>query len=378
MRLSHRWVAVGLACTTGLAEEICGIPKHGPSADALKAFEKIQAAVGIKPGTILLYASSDQLVKKRSGAVSTECPAGGGEERWIVYDPELVKGDALYFALAHETAHHMNSDPISGETPGKQQELTADYFAAKYLTRPPLNWTTQKLAQVLTELPLPKDATGIYPSIEERRAQVNAGYAAEYALRHPNEPVLARNGPKTQTPSHEKHPQELPSSRVRSFAADLRHLIALADLHRFNELRKKEPGSDTPIGMKSTFLVSGTDECDISESALLPQFEAIGGIVSPSTKGIDGKSKKSVVCETKERLLSQLDARGELVSGPPDYLFTSMAQMAREEFPEYGWGQRDGPWGESFEAQDGQSTRLVIARFLRKEGNVVEVFVFEK
>ena len=197
MRLACLFTAVGLACSMCLAQEICGIPKRGPSADALAAFEKIQDAVGIEPGKILLYASSDQLVKDRSGAVSIECPAGGGVERWIVYDPELVKGDALYFALAHETAHHLNSDPISGEPPGKQQELRADYFAAQYLTKPPLNWTSQRLAQALTALPLSKDARGGYPSIEERRAQANAGYGEEYARLHPN-PRVARQPTESQ------------------------------------------------------------------------------------------------------------------------------------------------------------------------------------
>ena len=165
--------------------------KHGPNADALAAFETIAKAAGIRPGTILLYASSDQLVKDRSGAVSIGCPAGGGLERWIVYDPDLVKGDALQFALAHETAHHLNNDPMSGETPGMQQELRADYFAALYLTRPPLNWTSLRLTQALAAMSLPKGAKGIYPSMEERRAQVNAGYAAEYALLHPNKPRLS-------------------------------------------------------------------------------------------------------------------------------------------------------------------------------------------
>jgi hypothetical protein len=109
-------------------------------------FEKIQDAVGIYPGTILLYASSAQLVKDRSGALSIECPGGAGLERWIIYDPELIQGEALYFAFAHETAHHLNNDPMSGETPSRQQELRADGYAARYLARPPLNWTSQRLA----------------------------------------------------------------------------------------------------------------------------------------------------------------------------------------------------------------------------------------
>jgi len=162
------------------------MPKHGPSADAVTAFEKIQDAVGIFPGTILLYASSVQLVQDRSGALSIECPSGGGLERWIVYDPELIKGDALYFALAHETAHHLNNDPMSGEPPSKQQELRADGYAARYLARAPLSWTTQRLTQALSALPLPKDARGLYPSLEERLAEANEGYAAATAHLSPD------------------------------------------------------------------------------------------------------------------------------------------------------------------------------------------------
>jgi len=109
--------AIGFASSACLAQEVCGIPKRGPSSDAAAAFEKIEDAVGIEPGRYLLYASSDQLVKDRSGAFSVECGAGRGSERWIVYDPELIKGDALYFALAHEIAHHLNNDPMSGEMP---------------------------------------------------------------------------------------------------------------------------------------------------------------------------------------------------------------------------------------------------------------------
>jgi formylglycine-generating enzyme required for sulfatase activity len=190
-RLVLLCATLGFVCIACLGQEICGVPKRGPSADAIAAFEKIQDAVGIYPGTILLYASSAQLVKDRSGALSIECPGGGGLERWIVYDPELIQGDGLYFALAHETAHHLNNDPMSGEPPSKQQELRADSYAARYLARPPLNWTSQRLSQALSSLPLPKDAKGLYPSLEERRAQVNEGSAAESARLHPTPDLLS-------------------------------------------------------------------------------------------------------------------------------------------------------------------------------------------
>ena len=181
MKIARLCLIAALAGSACFAQELCRISKRGPSADALAAFERIQDAVGIAPGTILLFASTDELVKSSSGAVSVECPGGRGDERWIVIDPELIKGDALYFALAHETAHHLNNDPMSGEAPSKQAELRADSFAARYLARPPLNWTSQKLEAALNSLPLPKDARGGYPSLEERGAQVNESFRAESA-----------------------------------------------------------------------------------------------------------------------------------------------------------------------------------------------------
>jgi hypothetical protein len=190
VRLAFLCAAVGLASSACLAQEVCGIPKRTVSTDANRALEEIEDAVGIQRGTYFLYTSSDPLVKDRSGSLSVACPGGRGLEQWIVYDPDLVKGDALYFALAHETAHHVNNDPMSGEPPGKQQELSADGFAARYLARPPLNWTGQKLTQALNALPLPKDAKGLYPSLEERRARANEAYTAESArLRPVTEPA---------------------------------------------------------------------------------------------------------------------------------------------------------------------------------------------
>ena len=176
------YLYVAFACSAGFAQKICTIPKHGPSAEAVQAFESIQTAIGFDGGAILLYTSSDPLVQDRSGAVSVVCPGGRGEERWIVFDPGLIKGDGLYFALAHETAHHLNNDSMSGDPPSRQQELRADRFAAQYLARPPLNWTSARLMQALKALPLPRDAKGLYPSIEERLQQVSTGYTEQSAL----------------------------------------------------------------------------------------------------------------------------------------------------------------------------------------------------
>jgi formylglycine-generating enzyme required for sulfatase activity len=165
-----------------LAQEVCGIVTRGPASGAVSAFEQIQAAVGLEPGSILLFASSDQRVKDRSGALSIQCPQGNGFQRWILYDPDLISGDlALYFALAREIAHQVNNHPMSGAPPSKQQELSADGFAARYLTRPPFNWSSEKLLQALDALPSPKEASG-YPSREERRAQFLERYRETASL----------------------------------------------------------------------------------------------------------------------------------------------------------------------------------------------------
>jgi hypothetical protein len=200
MRLTYLSASIILACTACQAQEICFIPKQGPSAAAEAAFEKIAEAVGIRPGTILIYASSDALVKDRSGALSVGVCGANGVERWILYDPDLIKGDGLYFALAHETAHHLNNDPMSGEPPSTQIELRADGFGARYLTRPPLDWTSQRLMQALNSLPIPAAAQGFYPSLDERRARVSEAYASEYARLHPNpDPPLGPTPPPKET-----------------------------------------------------------------------------------------------------------------------------------------------------------------------------------
>ena len=178
MRIVKLCFVTGFAGSLCLAQEPCQISTQLPPSTAAAIFEQIQAAAGFQKGTILLFTSSDQMVKDRSGAFSIQCPSGNGLQRWIVYDPALINKDlALYFALAHEIAHHLNNDPMSGETPTKQQELRADNFAAQYLTRPPLNWTSEKLLQALRALPLPKEATAGYPSLEERGANVLEGWS---------------------------------------------------------------------------------------------------------------------------------------------------------------------------------------------------------
>jgi hypothetical protein len=213
--------ALPLAALTGtlcLAQNLCHVPKREPSADALAAFEKIQNAVGITPGTYLLFSSTDQLVKNSSGAVSVECGGGRGDERWIVFDPELIKGEALCLVLAHEMAHHLNNGPLSGEVPSKQQELRADNFAARYLARPLLNWTSQKLVEALNALPLPREASGNSPSLdEERRAQVSEGFRAESARF--TQPV-ARPAPATSLPAPSLPPPSLTAGPKRTNPKD--------------------------------------------------------------------------------------------------------------------------------------------------------------
>jgi formylglycine-generating enzyme required for sulfatase activity len=177
MRIVKLYIIAGFASCLCLAGDLCGVSKRAPSPSAIAAFENIARAVGFQANTILVFASSDPKVKERSGAASDECNGANGAERWILYDPELITGDlALYIALAHETAHHINHDLLSGDEPSKRQELEADRFAAISLAKPPLSFTKDQLLQGLNALPLPKETKGGYPTLEERRAQVSQGY----------------------------------------------------------------------------------------------------------------------------------------------------------------------------------------------------------
>lgn len=83
----------------------------------------------------------------------------------------------------------------------RRRRSGADGLAARLLARPPLNWTSQKLAQALNTLQLPKDGKGLYPSLDERRARVNEAYAAESARLRPNtDPASARSNPGASPP----------------------------------------------------------------------------------------------------------------------------------------------------------------------------------
>jgi hypothetical protein len=100
-----------------------------------------------------------------------------GLQRWIVYDPGvIVVGPTLEFALAHETAHHMNRHVLNGEPHTKEQELEADEYAARYLTM--LGWDDKRLVEALDGLKLQQTASPEYPSLNERKAAVIAGYGA--------------------------------------------------------------------------------------------------------------------------------------------------------------------------------------------------------
>jgi len=107
---------------------------------------------------------------------------GGGIERWIVYDPNVIGNDAAReFAFAHELAHLFNDDPVSSISWTKEQELQADYYGARYLTS--LGWSIERLLGALNDLKLPNEGTQGYPSLDERRAKVRKGYDDEPSRR---------------------------------------------------------------------------------------------------------------------------------------------------------------------------------------------------
>jgi hypothetical protein len=160
--------------------DVCGVSVHAADPSAQTLVEQILQKLVQRPDTILVFASTDPGVADRSGAVSSECPMGNGMQRWIVYDPEVIPvGPELDFALAHETAHHVNRHLLNGDTRTKQQELEADEYGARYLTR--LGWDDKRLLGALDGLKLPLPAKGGYPSLDERKAAVIAGYKKEAA-----------------------------------------------------------------------------------------------------------------------------------------------------------------------------------------------------
>jgi hypothetical protein len=156
--------------------DVCGVTALAAAAPSAQTLvEQILRQLVQRPDTILVFASTDPRMEERSGAASAECSMGGGVQRWIVYDAEVIpEGPGLDFALAHETAHHMNRHLLNGDTRTKQQELEADRYGARYLTM--LGWDEKQLLEALEGLKLPLEAKGRYPSLEERKAAVIAGY----------------------------------------------------------------------------------------------------------------------------------------------------------------------------------------------------------
>jgi hypothetical protein len=170
--------AVAWSASIGQAKRfnICAAHVHAsPSAQTF--VDQILRELVQLPDTILVFASFDQDVADQSGAVSGECPMSNGLQRWIVYDPDVIPADVpLEFALAHETAHHMNRHVLNGESHSKEQELEADGYAARYLTM--FGWDDQRLLAALDGLKLQQTTSPEYPSLDERKAAAMAGYRA--------------------------------------------------------------------------------------------------------------------------------------------------------------------------------------------------------
>jgi hypothetical protein len=170
-----------IVCYGQSSENPCSdLTKLRPNTSAETALDTVIDAVGFDPGTILLYLSHDDFVAKKGGAMSLLCNSTFGTERWIVYDPDLIKGDpARSFAFAHEIGHLVNNHALTGGRRTKQEELQADYYAAQYLAR--LSWTQDQLLDALIQLNLPSLSEGGYPTLDERRAAVTRGFVDEKA-----------------------------------------------------------------------------------------------------------------------------------------------------------------------------------------------------
>jgi tetratricopeptide (TPR) repeat protein len=170
------------------------LPKTRAATEASSALDRIIGAVGFDPGLILLYASTDGKVAEYGGAMSLICDFGDVTEKWIVYDPDLIKGDlARDFAFAHETAHHVNNHPSPHVKWTKQEELEADYYGAEYLVR--LNLTKEQLLGALDQLKLPQGSQQGYPTLEERRASVIGGFDHENRHTTVAQPVTGAPAP---------------------------------------------------------------------------------------------------------------------------------------------------------------------------------------
>ena len=139
------------------------------------AFKAILDAIHVDMD-ILLYVSHDSMLKNYGGAMSFRCEVDNHEiyetdENWTIYDPDLIKGDAARdFVFAHEIAHHLHGDTTSGKPRSKQLELRADFSGAKYLLL--MGWTKARLLHALDLLNLSQDPPPGYPTLEERKANV--------------------------------------------------------------------------------------------------------------------------------------------------------------------------------------------------------------
>jgi hypothetical protein len=141
------------------------------------AFKRILDAVP-SDLEILLYVSHDSKLKNYGGALSFRCKVDNHEiydsyENWTIYDPDLIQGDAARdFVFAHEIAHHIDGDTWSERRRSKQVELRADYNGANYLLR--MGWNKARLLHALDLLDLPQSPQRGYPTLEERKAIVEA------------------------------------------------------------------------------------------------------------------------------------------------------------------------------------------------------------
>ena len=127
---------------------------------------------------IFLYVSHDPKLKNYGGAMSFRCKVENHEmyeadENWTIYDPDLIQGDAARdFVFAHEIAHHLSGDTSSDRPRSREVELRADYNGAHYLLQ--LDWTKDRLLHALDLLDLPQGHQPGYPTLEERKANVEA------------------------------------------------------------------------------------------------------------------------------------------------------------------------------------------------------------
>jgi hypothetical protein len=185
MRIASLCLLAGFASGLCSAQPaLCGINVHPAGKSANDAFDDIRKAAHLPEGVYFLYQTSDPLIEEYGGAAAIGCWIGNANQRWIVYDPNLIKGDlALHFALAHELAHHEHNDSLSGEDRSEKQELEADWSAAEHLASAPLSWTKEKILEALSALSLPPGGRGVHPSLANRTEQVVAGYEAVTSFR---------------------------------------------------------------------------------------------------------------------------------------------------------------------------------------------------